>query len=505
MKITLINPYNFSGPGIRSVASVLRANGHEVQNLFLLLDTRVLIHYAGGLDCNQAVLDEIVDACQDSELVGITLMTNAFKLAVRITQEIKKNLKIPVVWGGIHPTIAPEECLNYADMVCIGEGEFPLLNLVNRLQGKMPYLDIEGIWLNWGSKIVKNRISPLIQDLDILPMYSYENSSDKVLRKGKLISVNPKIAAELLGTQLGVYSSRGCLYRCSFCCNNVLNGLYKNQKIIRHKSPAFIIREIEELISKFKQINRIFFNDDSFIITPLEDIEEFSRLYKKYIGLPFSCLVTAPSVNEEKIKLLVEAGLNDIRMGLQSASPRTLKLYNRSISAETVAKASRIINKYLKDSQLLSYDLILDNPYEAEEDLITTLKFLLTLPRPFSLRFFSLQLYPGTKLYEKVLNEKDLDRKVRSAYYDSYHSVEGTYLNALFYLMKLIGLKRCPSILGKLLLKKEILFLLNTPCVNAIIKLLRDLRSIWKYSIKLKIKFLNHQDVPVVKKGRTNL
>ncbi|MBM3251253.1 MAG: B12-binding domain-containing radical SAM protein [Candidatus Omnitrophica bacterium] len=505
MKITLINPYDFSAPGLRSLASVLRANGHQVQNLFLLLDTRVLIHSSAGFDCSQEALDEIIAACRDSELIGITLMTNAFGLAIRLTEELKKNLKAPVIWGGIHPTIAPGECLNYADMVCVGEGESSVLNLVNRLEKNIDYLDTEGIWFKSDGQIIRNRVPALLQNLDELPGPGYDNPFDKVLKKQKLISVDRGIAVELLGTQIAVSSSRGCVYRCAFCCNNALNEMYKNQKVVRYKSPAFLISELEEIKSKFKQINRIFFGDDSFIIRPSEEMEEFCRLYKKYIGLPFSCLVTATNVNEEKVELLMEAGLNDIRMGLQSASPRTLKLYNRPISAEAVAKASRIINKYLKDGRMLSYDIILDNPYETKEDLVTTLKFLLTLPRPFSLRFFSLQLYPGTKLYENAPSQENVNRQARSAYSGSYQSAEGTYLNAFFYLMKFIGLKRCPPVLGKLLLKKEVLFILNTPYINAVIKFLRDLRSTWKYSIKLKIKFLSRPKPPVIKKDWTNL
>ena len=184
-------------------------------------------------------------------------------------------------------------------------------------------------------------------------------------------------------------------------------------------------------------------------------------------------------VSEEKIKNLVQAGLNDLRVGVQSASPRILKLYNRPISAETINRASQIINKYQKNRQLLSYDIILDNPYEAKEDLITTLRFLATLPRPFSLRFYSLQLYPGTELYQQALG--DSIQKFRNAYHESYRSVQGTYLNSLFYLMKFVGQKRCPLILAKFLLRKEMLFLLDRPWTNAIIRGLRNLRTIWRY------------------------
>jgi radical SAM superfamily enzyme YgiQ (UPF0313 family) len=451
------------------------------------------------------VLKEISKNCQDSDLVGITLMTSAFLLATNITEYLKKNNKAPVIWGGIHPTIMPEECLEHADMICIGEGETPLLNLVERLEKNQDSSGVEGIWLKRDGGVIKNRIPPLIQDLDSLALDTYESQDDKVLQKEKLINTDRLVASELLGTQLTLFFSRGCPYRCAFCCNNVLNELYKGQRIVRHKSPELVIEEINRVLSNFKKINRVFFSDDSFITMPFDDLNKFCQLYKKHVGLPFSCQVTAPSVTEDKIKALVGAGLNDVRMGLQSASPRILELYKRPISARIVKESSLIINKCLGDSQILSFDLILDNPYETKEDLLITLRFLLNLPRPYTLRFFSLQLYPGTELYNKVIEGRGDAKKFRDAYRGSYRSAEGSYINFLFYLMKLIGLKRCPVIIGSMLFSKNMLFILDNPVVDAAIKGIRNTRSLWRYSLKLRIKFLKRQAPPLIKKGYTNL
>ena len=477
-----------------------------MQSLFLLLDTRLLIHSRDEFDCDSRMLDEILNACRGSDLVGISLMSNAFAVSAKITEHIKKALNVPIIWGGIHSTIRPDECLDHADMACIGEGEAPMLDLVNRLKNGQDHTGVEGLWVRQNGKINRNKIPPLIQDLDSLPVDTYEDSNDKVLKGGRLIPVTRQLAQEMIGTQLTVFISRGCPYGCSFCCNNVLKDLYRGQKIVRYKGPEAIVKEIGGLVSKFKQVNRVFFSDDSFIIKPLDQLREFSQLYKKHIDLPFTCLLTAPSVTEEKVRCLIEAGLNDVRMGLQSASPRTLKtVYNRPISAESVKKASEIVNKTFSGNQILSYDLILDNPYETKEDLAATLRFLLTVPRPFTLRFFSLQLYPGTQLYKRAVEEKSSLKQFRDAYHGSYRSADGNYLNALFYLMKFIGLKRCPKIVGQVLLRDEMLFLLNRPWMDMVMKALRDFRSFWNYSLKLKVRFLSKAPTPVIKKGYTNL
>ena len=67
-------------------------------------------------------------------LVGITLMTQYYDAGVQISQRLKAKIKAPIIWGGIHPTVRPEESLNHADIVCIGEGEMALLELIQKME-----------------------------------------------------------------------------------------------------------------------------------------------------------------------------------------------------------------------------------------------------------------------------------------------------------------------------------------------------------------------------------
>lgn len=69
-------------------------------------------------------LDQLFDLCKESSLIGITLFTSDFPL--------KKNLNIPIIWGGKYPSAKPEQSLMYANMVCIGEGEEALTELLGK-------------------------------------------------------------------------------------------------------------------------------------------------------------------------------------------------------------------------------------------------------------------------------------------------------------------------------------------------------------------------------------
>ena len=89
-----------------------------------------------------------------------------------------------------------------------------------------------------------------------------------------------------------------------------------------------------------------------------------------------------------------------IMMGLQSGSDRVNKeVYNRPITSETFLNAARLVKSLGVDAY---YDIILDNPYETEEDVLKTLDVILRAPKPFQLQLFSLCLYQGTQLHERA-------------------------------------------------------------------------------------------------------
>ena len=148
MKITLVSPYpDLKAFGLRTLSSCLKKKGHDVQSIFL--PKRFKDRY------EEKDLNGLVELSKRTDLVGISLMTNFFDNAVQITQALKNQCNIPVLWGGVHPTIRPDECLKYADMVCIGEGEESLAELANTMDDKKSYYNIGGIWFKDKENIIK--------------------------------------------------------------------------------------------------------------------------------------------------------------------------------------------------------------------------------------------------------------------------------------------------------------------------------------------------------------
>jgi len=381
-------------------------------------------------------LNEVVQLSKGAELIGLSLMTNFFDNVVQLTQSLKKHSGVPIVWGGIHPTLRPEECLNYTDMVCIGEGEETLAELVRKMNSGEDFRNVQGMWFKDNERIVKNELRPLIQDLDSIPFPDYDCENHYILCDGSVRRMDKDLLVRYTDGEYMTIATRGCPFQCTYCCNNALNEMYPSQKLVRRRSTSNLIRELMVVTSRLPFMNCIKFDDDAFFTYPEQEISDFCVQYKKDIGLPLVVSGATPTtLTRQKLSLLVDAGLRELRMGIQTASERTKKLYKRSHSNEQVEQAVRIINEFKEHIRLPQYDIIVDNPWETENDLIETLMFMSRLPTPYRIAHFALTFYPGTELYEKAKDDGIITDDLKDVYRKYYHDSKRTYLNGLFFLL----------------------------------------------------------------------
>ena len=120
-------------------------------------------------------LDNIIKI--NPKIVAISLLSPYVLIAKRITELVKKHTGAVVVWGGVGPTITPDEHIKMTDVICIGEGERAFEELIVAVRDGKDYSNIKNLWVNDGGKITKNPQGPLIQELDTLPFaeYGHEN------------------------------------------------------------------------------------------------------------------------------------------------------------------------------------------------------------------------------------------------------------------------------------------------------------------------------------------
>ena len=117
----------------------------------------------------------------DADLIGLSFMSQYFDRAAQITEHLKKRLDIPIIWGGTHPTCRPDQCIQFSDMICIGEGDLTILELVEKLSKKESYSDIKNCWFKKDGRIIKNIEGEIIQNLDELPYLDYDLEDHYVL------------------------------------------------------------------------------------------------------------------------------------------------------------------------------------------------------------------------------------------------------------------------------------------------------------------------------------
>ena len=448
MNITLISPYpDITSFGLRTISAHLRGHGHRTRLIFVpdpLGDDLLygVKRYADG------VLDELVDLCRDADLIGITLMTNFFDGAVQITERVKAaGLQAPVIWGGVHPTIRPDESLEHADIVCVGDGEDALLELATRIESGRDQTSTGNLWFRTRGGTVKNPVRTLARDLDAYPIPDYSMEDHHVLVDGHIVPLtgaltrrfleNGTVARYLRKIGYQTMTGRGCPHKCTYCINDALKTIYGGQNCLRWRSTDHVMRELLWVKAHLPFVGFIWISDDAFFARSPASIEEFCRAYKEKIGLPFTCLASPLTLTGEKMRLLVDAGLVYVQMGIQTGSARIQELFNRTgMSNERVMQAARIINSYRDRMLPPSYDFILDVPYETDRDVIDSLRLIAAIPKPYRLQPFALVLYPGTRLHEMATKDGFVADEHREIYAKSYTMREANYLNLLMTLAK---------------------------------------------------------------------
>jgi anaerobic magnesium-protoporphyrin IX monomethyl ester cyclase len=333
------------------------------------------------------------------DAVGISLMSRFFNAASELTKAVRISAPgIPIVWGGVHPTIDPDSCKGLPDYVCVGEGEPSLPGFLDNLAGKKLLKPVQGIT---GSDSLEFSVGEVMTNLDQFPWPQYIPKASWVAQKGLIEKLTPALMRRHNrhnGTYLGIMTSRGCPFSCAYCCNNTFHKIYG--KKIRKRSPEHVLGEIEEALtgveSRFSYVD---VHDDCFTAHSLEWLETFVTGYKSF-GIPLVFRAIPQFVSEEKLNILKEAPTGMVLLGLQSGSQRTLtEIYHRKHPTNALKKCAKLLD----DRDIpAAYDVIVDNPYESLSDIKETVELVSELPSTSYVSLFSLTFYKHTALYEKA-------------------------------------------------------------------------------------------------------
>lgn len=430
MKIVLISVENtLVCFGIRMISAVLKQSGHDVRILFV---PREFNHIESS--------EEIEKICgwikaQEPDLLGVSLMSSHWRRVTAMHPAIRSACDCPIIWGGIHPTLSPEECLKYADLVCVGEGEEPILELVQAMTGSRDYSHIPGIWLrNPDGTVNANPPSIRKDNLSLLPYPDHDESCHTVFHEGKLQPIIDPVWRSYIPGFMDthyVMSSRGCPHDCTYCCNSALRTI-AGGPYLRRRSPEHFIGEMLQIKNKFPNLKGFVFMDDSFFYGDQAWFRKFSELYRIEIGLPFLCWANPVAVTRDRIDILVEAGLVGVHVGLESGSPRISKqIYRRKVSQEQFYKCMSILHDYRSKIVDIRVDVITDNPYESDDETAETVRVLSYLKKPFFVGIVSLIFYPKTSLEQSAVRDGLVSAGNDKLYNEEFFRYRPTMLNRL--------------------------------------------------------------------------
>ena len=380
--------------GLGYLSSILKKAGHRVNHIYFG-EFEVKVPEASNAE-QDLVIDLIKTLKPD--VVGFNVFSIFFDLACKLTLRIKKEVSIPIIWGGPHPTLFPEMCIKYADIVCIGEGEKAVAELANKMSLGKSVENIKNLWVKSEAKIVKNQLE-LLQNLDSIPFPDYGYQNKWLIKNGKVYSLTKEQEEK---REYNISTSRGCPYMCTYCSNNVFHKIFSGKgEFVRRRSVKNVIEELKEAKRKFPSLKEIKFFDETFTLDK-EWLREFCREYKIHVGMPFIIATHPNNITREMVASLRVAGCHQINVGIQSGSERIrTQIYKRYTSNETLLNMAKIFREF---GIAECYDFIMDNPFETEDDYRQTLELLLKI-RPFKLHLYSLAFFPKTEITEMALTQ----------------------------------------------------------------------------------------------------
>ena len=349
---------NIEPLGIMYLSSVLNKNGHNV----FLSDT--------SLKRVSALIKE-----KDIRIVGFSCANTEYEDYVQISRKIKERFpSVLIIWGGPTPTFRPEIIAEDSiDIICRGEGEAALLELVDRLEHKQVIHDIANLWIKDGARIYKNDVRPLLADLDSLP-----------LPDRSLINAFPQFRYSPLRFMM---ASRGCPYNCSYCFNHSFHELYRGKgKIIRIRSVDNVIAELEEL-KKDYNAKFFYFQDDIF---PSDDnwLISFSEKYSRIVKVPFTVVTSARFITDKFVRYLTHAGCISLHIAIECGNEKIrTEILNKPITNQQIIDAIKIVKQHKLG--VASYNMV-GVPFSTFGDDVSTLDFNLKVKIDAAYVFFYL-------------------------------------------------------------------------------------------------------------------
>ncbi|MGH9402044.1 MAG: B12-binding domain-containing radical SAM protein [Terriglobia bacterium] len=360
-----------------SLASPLLAEGFDV----CLIDGAIVS------DCQNRILRETEDAV----CFGVSVLTGPMiATAVAISRQIRAaHPKLPIVFGGWHPSLTPEQTIrpDFVDVIVRGQGELTLLEIIRRLADGKGLDGVRGILHKKDGEIIHEAERP-VENINNLPPPSYHLADfDAYARiRGK--------------REMGYATSVGCPYSCNYCTDQVF---YK-RRFNAYRAER-VVREVTDLVSRY-HLSEVAFLDSNFPV----DVKRALAIAQGFVnaGAKFRWTVQASTdllcrMSDEDVCLLGESGLSHMGFGTESASQEVLALMNKK--HQRINDMFETARKTEKAGIRVTFNVILGYPGETEADRVQTFSVMSEIARRHSNVSFSPNIftpYPGIPIWPQL-------------------------------------------------------------------------------------------------------
>lgn len=338
------------------------------------------------------------------DLLMVSTMTLLFPQALSIIKAVKAHRNIPVLVGGVHPTILGGTLLEEhpeIDYLCIGEGEAMVVEFVRRF-GTEALFDVANLAYRRHGRVHTNPLGPPT-DLARLAPFPWHLFPDR--------SVVPPGQGFLYVT-----ATRGCPYNCTYCCN----GVY-----LRHYGARYLrFRPVDQVVAELDRLNRryrpkLFYFGDEMIMADAGYARDLFRTLHRRLGLPFGCMIRVEHATAENADLLNETGCRYVAMGIECGDETFRKRFlNRNMSNARLVEG---FGQFRARGIFTTSFNMIGFPVPYDDALTEATAQLNRKIRPDYCQVSIFYPFPGTRLHDYCVEKDLIDRERmagRSRYYE---------------------------------------------------------------------------------------
>jgi len=396
-KVLLYYPYPDPGSGpshwaplpVMTVGSYLLHQGYEV----VIIDQRL----------EKEPFKRVLSELEGALCLGISAITGIqIAEGVEISREVKKRLpEIPIIWGGVHPTLLPEQTVAdpAIDIVVRGQGEVTMSELVKTLATKGDLREVKGLTFKENGRIFSTPPRPLT-DINDFPPLSYS-----LIEVERYLDRYVDIAGRTLQERgqpraITYLSSFGCPFNCRFCSENVMSqGRWFGLKAER------VVNEIRDLVEEFG-VKRVVFADENFFVKPSRVKEIADLILEQDIAVLWEGAGRSDSLarfSDSEVETLYHSGCRLVLVGAESGSQETLDLIGKRSSPEDTEVATR---RFTSHGIMINLNYMFALPDESPESLWQTTQQVYRLApgnHLLELTYNNYSPYPGNELFDRAV------------------------------------------------------------------------------------------------------